>query len=203
MKIGIFGGTFDPPHIGHVNVCKKFAQGFDFDKLFVIPVFVPPHKAKKSNTTAEQRLEMSKIAFSSASDNVVVSDVEIKRQGTSYTADTIKYFIESGYDEIFFLCGTDMLLTLDKWYKPEYIFENATIVYVRREDDDSITKEISEKCEDYIKRFNAKIVKLDVDAIDVSSTEIRNLVKNGGDLSNYLSKEIIDYVKEHNLYKEV
>ena len=203
MKIGIFGGTFDPPHIGHVNVCKRFAQSFDFDKLFVIPVSIPPHKAKKSKTTAEQRLDMCSIAFSSVSSNVAISDVEIKREGKSYTADTIRYFIENGYDDIYFLCGTDMILTLDMWYKPEYIFENATIVYVRREDDEELSKEIADKCNEYLKRFNAKIIKLDVEAIDISSTEVRNIVKNDGDLSKYLSEEIIDYVKKHNLYKEV
>ena len=135
MKIGIFGGTFDPPHIGHINAFRAFLEQFDFDKVFVIPVYLPPHKSLKSSVSAGDRLNMSRLAFKSLSSKVEISDLEIKREGKSYTADTIKHFKEEGYDDIYFLCGTDMLLTLDMWYKPDYIFSNAKIVFARRENE--------------------------------------------------------------------
>ena len=114
MIIGIYGGTFDPPHIGHINACKQFLNAFNMDKLFVIPSYVPPHKDLKSNSTVQNRFEMTQIAFSGISDKIEISDVEIKRKGKSFTADTLSHFKKLGYDNILFLCGTDMYLTLEE-----------------------------------------------------------------------------------------
>ena len=112
MRIGIYGGTFDPPHIGHINAFKAFLEQFCFDKVFVIPVFTPPHKCLKSSVSTDDRLNMTRLAFENLSENVEISDLEIKRQGKSYTADTIRYFKEEGYDDIYFLCGTDTSLII-------------------------------------------------------------------------------------------
>ena len=202
MRIGIFGGTFDPPHIGHINACKIFANSFAFDKVFVIPVYLPPHKSLRSSSSVQNRLDMSMIAFSRLADNIEVSDIEIKRQGKSYTADTIRHFKELGCDEIYFLCGTDMLLTLGAWYKPEYILNNATIVYARRENDSDILERINKKIAEYTSKYNAKIISLDIVAIDVSSTEIRNSLDDEDFLSKYLTEDIIYYIKDQNLYRE-
>ena len=198
MKTGIFGGTFDPPHIGHINVFKAFIEAFDFDKVFVMPVFVPPHKSRKSDTSVEDRLNMTKLAFEELSPKVVVSDLEIKREGKSYTADTIRYFKENGYEDIYFLCGTDMFLTLDSWYNPSYIFENATMVYARRESDRENTVEIREKTKQYIENFNAKIVPLNAEVKEISSTEIRSSVACGS--YEFLTEEVVEYIKEKGLY---
>ena len=198
MKTGIFGGTFDPPHIGHINVFKAFIEAFDFDKVFVMPVFVPPHKSRKSDTSVEDRLNMTKLAFEELSPKVVVSDLEIKREGKSYTADTIRYFKENGYEDIYFLCGTDMFLTLDSWYNPSYIFENATIVYARRESDRENTVEIREKTKKYIENFNAKIVPLNAEVKEISSTEIRSSVACGS--YEFLTEGVVEYIKEKGLY---
>lgn len=201
MKIGIFGGTFNPPHIGHINACKCFNEYFDFDKLYVIPVYSPPHKDLKTFVTAQNRLEMSKIAFEGLSDNIIVSDLEIKRKGRSYTADTIQHFKELGYDDIYFLCGTDMILTLGTWYKPEYIFDNATIVYMRRENDSDIEKLLLERIEEYKTKFGAKIEHIDAESIQISSTDIRESVKNGAIESKFLTPELLKYIIENNLYR--
>lgn len=198
MKTGIFGGTFDPPHIGHINVFKAFIEAFNFDKVFVMPVFVPPHKSRKSDTSVEDRLNMTKLAFEELSPKVVVSDLEIKREGKSYTADTIRYFKEKGYEDIYFLCGTDMFLTLDSWYNPSYIFENATIVYARRESDRENTVEIREKTKQYIENFNAKIVPLSAEVKEISSTEIRSSVACGS--YEFLTEGVVEYIKEKGLY---
>lgn len=201
MKIGIFGGTFDPPHVGHVEAFKAFLEQFGFDKAFVIPVFTPPHKSLKSHVTAQDRLNMSSLAFENLADNVIVSDIEITRQGKSYTADTIKYFKDQGYDDIYFLCGTDMLLTLGHWYKPEYILSNAKIVYARRENDLENTNKITEKIQEYIDNYGAVITPLNVNVLEISSTEIREELQKGK--SSYLSKEVAEYIEKNGLYKEV
>lgn len=200
MKIGIFGGTFDPPHIGHINVFKAFLEQFDFDKVFVIPVNVPPHKNLKSSVTAEDRLNMSSLAFGELSKNVVISDMEIKRQGKSYTADTIRYFKEQGYDDIYFLCGTDMILTLDMWYKPEYILKNATIVYARRENEYGNTEKIAQKIEEYIKRYDATVIPLKTAVLELSSTEIREELLRG-ETAN-LCPQVVEYIRNKGLYAD-
>ena len=199
MKIGIYGGSFDPPHIGHINACKAFFEAYNFDKLFVIPVATPPHKMLKSKVSTDDRLYMSKLAFEDISNNVEISDIEIKRQGKSYTADTIRYFKENYSGEIYFLCGTDMVLTLDMWYKPDYIFENATIVYMRRENDPDITKQLADKIAEYKEKFNAKIEMISSKVIEVSSTIVRNTIKEES-VKSYLPKKLYDYIVENNLY---
>ena len=130
--------------------------------------------------------------------------MEIKRGGRSYTADTIKQIkSENENAEIFFLCGTDMILTMDCWYKPEYIFANATIVYARRESETEITEKIAEKCELYKQKFGAHIIYTENNAIEASSTEIREAVIKNDNASGLLSKAVYDYIKEKNLYSDI
>lgn len=200
MKIGIFGGTFDPPHIGHINACKSFIKKIDLDQIYVIPVFLPPHKCISSNVSAENRLEMTKIAFSNLSNRVVVSDMEIKRKGKSYTAETIRYFKDNGYDDIYFLCGTDMILSMDTWYKPEYIFKNSKIVYARRENDEENSILIDQKCREYREKYEAQIILLELDVIEVSSSEIREAISCKEKLQNFVSKDIYEYITKNKLY---
>ena len=200
MKLGIFGGTFDPPHIGHINAFKSFIQQFNFDEAHIIPVNMPPHKNLHSSTSANDRMEMARLAFEDLSSKVVVSNIEILREGKSYTADTIRYYIENGFDDIYFLCGTDMFLTLDMWYKPEYIFEHATIVFARREADLSITEEIEKKSKEYVKKYNAKIVPLNAKLVEISSTEIRRSIKNGD--SSLLTPKVEKYILDKGLYND-
>lgn len=201
MKIGIFGGTFDPPHLGHISVCKAFLNTIELDALYVMPAYIPPHKTVISGVNADKRFKMSEIAFSNLSDKIIVSDIEFKREGKSYTAHTLKYFKENFKNiEIYFLCGTDMILTMDMWYCPEYIFENAKIVYARRENDSDITQSIDLKCKIYKEKYNAEIIYLTTDVKEMSSSEIRKAISCGNDLSKYLSKEIIDFIKENKMY---
>lgn len=200
MIIGIYGGTFDPPHIGHINACKQFLNAFNMDKLFVIPSYVPPHKDLKSNSTVQNRFEMTQIAFSGISDKIEISDVEIKRKGKSFTADTLSHFKKLGYDNILFLCGTDMYLTLEEWYNPRYIFESATIVCARREAETINNELIQQKTKIYIEKYNARVEMLDLDVIDISSSEIRNQIKKNQDYK-FITAEVMQYIKANNLYR--
>lgn len=202
MRVGIFGGTFNPPHLGHINMCTLFLEEIKLDKLLVIPASVPPHKQIKSKTTTEQRLEMSKLAFASISEKICISDIEVKREGKSYTADTIRELKSVGYDDLYFLCGTDMLLTLDMWYKPEYIFNNATIVYIRRESEVENDQLISNKIEHYKKCFNANILNIEAKPVELSSSMVRAAINSGNDASSMLNSEVLEYIKENSLYKD-
>jgi len=199
MTICIFGGTFDPPHVGHVHACAEFLASYDVDKLYVIPTFIPPHKTRSSSVSADDRFEMCKIAFFPISDKIEISDVEIKREGRSYTADTISYFKDMGCDKIYFLCGTDMFLTLDRWYEFRYIFSNAVIACMRRESEVETEKLIKAKYEEYISKYNADICFVNSNAIELSSSDIRENFDGVKDLG-YISDEIYMYVREKNLY---
>ena len=202
MNIAIYGGTFDPPHIGHINACKNLIGKLNIDKLYVIPTFIPPHKQRTSDVSAEIRYEMCKIAFADISDKIEISDVEMKRQGKSYTADTIRFFKEKGNELIYFLCGTDMLLTLDTWYNPEYIFTNAEIVCMRREEDPSILLEIEKKVQFYKERFNAKVHFLYAEPIKLSSSEIRS-IEVRDQIRPYVSEKVFEFICEKGLYGKV
>lgn len=195
-RIGIFGGTFNPPHIGHVEAAKAFAEEARLDSLIIMPAFIPPHKEYDSLVSCDERLKMCKIAFKDVK-NSTVSDLEIARGGKSYTYLTLQELTQDDTD-LFFLCGTDMILTMDRWKNPDIIFSLATICYIRRENDPEIEAEIQRKCSQYVSEFNAKIMPIDKDVIEISSSEIR---QGKCDLNSYLQPEIIEYISSRDLYK--
>lgn len=199
MRVGIYGGTFDPPHIGHINICKAFLEQLNLDKVYVMPAFIPPHKLVFDNDPYT-RYEMSKIAFDNISDKIIISDLELKRRGRSYTAETISYFAEYGDYEVYLLCGTDMFLTLGEWYKPDYIFKHSKIVHARRVDDPDTDEVVEYKARLYKEKFNAEILTLDIEALELSSSEIREKINSGCDVTDLISEDVYNYIKEKSLY---
>ena len=195
-RVGIFGGTFNPPHVGHIEAAKAFSKGAELDSLLIMPAFIPPHKEYTSTVSCEQRLEMCKIAFANV-DNASVSDLEISRGGTSYTYLTLQELRADDID-LFFLCGTDMILTMDTWKNPDIICDLATICYIRRESDPETLDMINEKCHEYREQYNARILTIDAKVIEISSSDIRN---NTDDMSAYLSSEVSEYIRKAGLYK--
>ena len=195
-RIGIFGGTFNPPHVGHVEAAKSFLQQAKLDEMIIMPAFIPPHKEFDSVVSCDQRLEMCRIAFSNIP-NTSVSDLEITRQGKSYTYLTLQELTSDDAD-LFFLCGTDMILTMDHWKNPEIIFSLANICYIRRENDEETTALIDEKCKEYLSKYNATVIPIEADVIEISSSEIRG---NLGEAAKYLSKNVMEYIIMAGLYK--
>ena len=195
-RVGIFGGTFNPPHIGHVEAAKAFLEKAALDSLIIMPAFIPPHKDYNSPVSCEERLEMCKIAFSGI-EKTYVSDLEISRGGKSYTYLTLEE-LSSDDTELYFLCGTDMILTMDSWKNPDIIFSLANICYIRRECDLETTVSIEKKCDEYANKFGAKIIPIASDVIEISSSEIRS---GECDLASYLTPELLDYVKKAGLYR--
>lgn len=200
MRLGIFGGTFSPPHIGHVRALSAFAEALSLDKILVVPTFVPPHKEYNEEASSAERLEMCTLAFSHI-ENVEISDMEIRRGGKSYTYLTLEEL--SGDDvELYFLCGTDMLLTLDTWKRFERVFELATICYVRREGCCEVTSRIAEKVAEYREKWKAKIMPIEASVIEISSTELRSGIKaNDVGILNNLPKEVLSFINRRRLYR--
>ncbi len=198
-RIGIFGGTFSPPHLGHVHAARLFLEKESLDRLLIIPTNIPPHKQMKGDATPEERLEMCRLAFS-FDERISVSDMEIRRGGLSYTADTLRSL--HGEDRtLVFLCGTDMLLTLDLWREPETIFSLAEIVCIQRENDENIKYKIRQKINEYEKRFAARVRLIEGDAVPLSATECRLAVLEEASVHTLVPPEVEEYIKQCKLYR--
>ena len=141
MKIGVYGGTFNPPHLGHVTAARAVSELLKLDKLLFIPAGLPPHKPLPEGTPSpEQRLEMTRLAAEQTGlgDRVETLDLEILREGRSYTSETLE-LLRQQYpdDELWLLMGTDMFLTIQTWHDPASIFELAGIAAFGRTEEDT------------------------------------------------------------------
>lgn len=188
MKIVIFGGSFNPPHIGHIEAAKTLAEELRPDKLFIIPASIPPHKAlDEVSPSAEERLFLTRLAFSEIP-GAEVLDIEINRSGKSYTALTLEELMKQypGADFIFAV-GTDMLLSFEEWYRFRFLLENMTLAVMPRDEDDRAG--IAEHAEYLRKEYGARIICLRHEPIPMSSTDIRALLPRRMGAS-YLTDEL-------------
>ncbi len=198
MRLGVFGGTFSPPHNGHVMAAKRFTEEFELDKLLIMPTYIPPHKILSGDASPLQRFEMCTLAFSDIA-QAEISDMEIKRGGLSYTSDTLTELSKSG-DDIYLLVGTDMFLTLDYWHEPNKIFALSNIIYIRREHDCDTERLIIKKGEEYKEKFGASIYPLESSVLEISSSEVREQISHLGE-SNLIPLKVMKYIKERGLYR--
>ena len=200
LRIGIFGGTFAPVHNGHVEAAKAFMEQMKLDYLYIMPACLPPHKQIDSSDDPIYRLKMCELAFSGI-DGVLISDLEIKRGGKSYTYDTL---VELSRPDarLFFMCGTDMVLTFDTWYRAEDLFKLCYPVYVRRENDPIMTQRIVEKINGYYQKYGVMFRRIITEPITLSSTQIRNKVAAGEDISALVPSEVERFIKENGLYRK-
>ena len=201
MRVGIYGGTFSPVHNGHVAAAKAFMEQMWLDLLYVIPTGVTPHKVMKGDASARDRLEMCRLAFSGV-DGVIVSDLEMRREGKSYTVDTLREMYDPS-GRLFFLMGTDMLLTLDRWREPEEIFRLCYPVYIRREADAALDDRIVEKITSYHQRFGKMVPRIVAPAIELSSSDVREAIANGQPIEGMVPAAVAQYIEEHQLYRNI
>ena len=205
MRVGIFGGTFNPVHNGHLKAAREFIRQAALDRLYVIPDRVPPHKEITEGDDPELRLEMTRIAFGSVPEfagRAVVSDIEIRNPGKSYTYRTLCHFVQMGFSDLYLYCGTDMLLTFDKWHRFADILSMCTVAYAARErQDEKIRHAVEEKKSFLLERYDAKIMVILFEPIEISSSEIRQMVHRGDDASRYLPSPLWEWIKEKGLYR--
>lgn len=197
-RTGLFGGTFNPPHLAHLRLAKKAAEGAFLDRVIIMPAFVPPHKDAPQLLSPEVRLELCKRTF--CDPLFEISDLEIKRSGKSYTIDTIEE-LKRAYpnDELFLIIGSDMLLSFEKWYRFEDILKAVSLCVMSREKE--IEKdELDAYCRDVLRLPKCKYLILDCEPVELSSTEIRKRIEEGEDVENMLSKEALEYISENKLF---
>ena len=201
MKIGIYGGTFNPPHLGHMAAAKAAVAALGLDKLLLIPAAIPPHKALPSDTPApEHRLAMVEKWADGMGAGVEVSALELEREGKSYTSDTLRAIRQTYPDaELWLLMGTDMFLTLHLWHEPEVILSLAGICAFGRTEQDGEAL-FAPQQEHLQKNFDAKITTITLPGlVDISSTRLREQLENGGG-GQYLLPSVYGYILMHRLY---
>ncbi len=195
MKIGLFGGTFNPPHNTHVNIAKQAVKQLNLDKLLIVPCGIPPHK--RSDVDKLTRLQLSKLAFSDVV-NAEVWDYEITKEGKSYTVETLRQVKRICPEaELYLIIGGDSLINFDTWYCPSEIAALSTLVVAARAG--NMPRKV---VEDVKAKYNAEIKLLNVVPNDVSSTEIRLRYQFGKDNADFVPSSVDGYVKRNGLYSD-
>lgn len=198
MKTGIFGGSFNPIHKGHIHLADTAYEKLGLDRIIFIPSNIPPHKSAEEYVDSESRVEMCRLAISERK-NYSVSTFELENDRISYTYYTIKYFKEVfPDDDIYLITGSDMFLSFETWYKFKDILAVSSLAVASRES--GISPELEEKKK--ILGEYGKIFLFNVQPLPMSSTKIRKMIKNNEDISCYLNEKVVQYILERNLYKE-
>lgn len=197
-KYAIFGGSFDPIHIGHLRLAKAAVDECGIDKLYLMPNYISPFKLDHKVTATEDRVAMVKVAlgYCEAFD---ISLYEVEREGPSYTIDTLNHFRDELDGELYFILGFDSVLDLERWHLGSEIISNYPLITGRRPGtgDESGFQKIKE----YRNKYKARIEVLDVEPFKASSTEIRELIRTGGSTDGLLIPEVQEYIREHDLYR--
>ena len=197
-RIGIFGGSFNPPHLGHLLAVREFQKALSLDRVLLIPAATPPHKTLSANSpSARERFEMTVLAASQLP-FAEVSDVELRREGASYTADTLEELHRSyPGDELFLLMGTDMFLSFDRWYQPERIASLATLAVAHRSEDK--TEKLQAQAAALESSFHARTIFVNNKFLPHSSTSVRALLAFGA-AEEYLDSAVFAYIQKNHLY---
>ena len=193
MKIGIFGGSFNPPHKMHLRIALDLIKKFYLDKVIFVPTG-SKYKYKSNLLPDKNRFEMLEIMIKD-DERFLVSDFELKDR-VVYTYETLKYF-KGIYpnDEIYFICGLDNLSYVDKWMNSDELLCNNKFLVIKRSGDNE--KDILDRLDDY----KENIIITNVSPCDVSSTMIRNKILNNEDVLDFINEEVFKYIKDNNLYE--
>ncbi len=196
-RTGIFGGSFDPVHLGHVKYANFICDRFALDELIVIPAKLSPFK-QENRVSDTDRLNMCRLVFTDK--RMTVSDIEIKRGGVSYTVDTVRELKKQRpTDEMFLFVGGDQLMSFDRWFCFDGILENVVLAAVRR--DESVSLDDMEKFADSRLRRYGEVVITDFEPIEVSSTEIRRRLEKGLSVHGLVPDAAEKYIEKGGLYR--
>lgn len=193
MNICLFGGTFDPPHIGHLIIAESILSDLDINKIIFIPSSIPPHKPLHSYSSASSRVEMLQISIK-GTPAFQISDIELNRPGASYSVDTIKQIksqMSLSKEELYFVIGGDSLIEFQMWKNPHEILSLAQVIIAPRP---SFTKDMVKP------EFLEQVQFLDTPQIDISSSMIRERVREKKSIRYYVIPEVLEYIQEKGFY---
>ena len=197
MKTGIYGGSFNPVHNGHMHLAETAMKEFGLDRIYFVPCRISPHRFDGDYVSGADRLEMLRLACGNRQE-FQVSRYELENQRTSYSIYTVEHFRRKfPDDELFLLVGSDMLLSFEKWYRFEDILKNVTLAVIsRNQGDRNILIEKAQKLGEYGRIIIGKSAPL-----VISSTEIRKKIAKNENYSCYLDENVVQYIKSENLYR--
>lgn len=192
MRIAIYGGSFNPMHIGHEKIVDYVLNNLNMDKIIIIPVGIPSHR-ENNLEQSDTRLKICKEIFK-GNKKIEVSDIEIKSEGKSYTYDTLLKLMDlyGENNEFFEIIGEDSLKSLKTWKNYEELLKICKFIVFRRKDDKNIQMD-----EEFLN--NKNIIILENEYYDISSTEIRNMVKNNEDISAFVNKKVKKLIEKEYL----
>lgn len=197
-KIGIMGGTFNPIHFGHLFLAENAYEQLGLDMVLFIPSKNPPHKNKPEDVTEQQRIDMIQLAIQE-NPHFELSTIEMEREGMTYTADTMMILKEQNPDtDYYFIIGADSLFLLHKWYQPQIIFDNCTVVAANRDHGDQ--KALAEQVQLLKNEFHANIILIDMPTVQVSSCNIRERLAERKSIRYYLPNPVLEYIENNHLY---
>lgn len=199
-KIGIIGGTFDPIHNGHLLMAENSRKAFSLDKIIFIPAGIPPHKKDKNISSNVHRYNMTLLAINN-NKHYFLSDIELKREGISFTVDTIKHLksIFSGA-ELYFIMGSDSLLQIEKWKDYEELLSLCNFIVAKRPNYDD--EQLKRKVDNLNSLYKSSIYIVEGPVLDVSSSDIRNKVQRGESITYLVPNPVEEYIYKHELYKK-
>lgn len=188
LRLGLFGGSFDPPHLGHLVVAQDVAEFLNLDRLILLPAGNPPHKLDRSLAPAPLRVEMVR-SLVERDARFGVSEVEVSRSGPSYTVDTLRHYRELHPEaELFFVMGADQAVTLDSWHEPGEVSALATLVVMARDGTEAPEGDF----------LSAPVTRL-----DISSSAIRARVRNGRPIRYLVPDTVREIIESNRLYRAV
>ena len=196
-RLAVFGGTFNPIHTGHLRLAHLFKEKIPLDRVIFMPTGATPGKAMENSASREDRLAMCRLAAEEYP-CFEVSDYELNRDGLSYTVETLRHYKETyPGTQLYFILGSDMLFSLERWYCFEEICRLAVLLTAVREENEL---EALQKHAEYLKKYSARVEILQAEPYVVSSTGIRDRIKSGQDFTCYLPERVVQYIRMRKIY---
>lgn len=201
MKIGIMGGTFDPIHNGHLMLGEYAYRQFDLDEVWFMPNGCPPHKDHaRIGINASARMQMVELAIADRS-YFLLEDYELQKKSVSYSYATLEHLKERYKEhEFYFIIGADSLFSFERWVHPERIAKSCTILAAYR-DEKNDRSVMEEKMAELKRHYQAQIALLETPMMPVSSSELREMIRKGEDITPYVPFAVERFIRQHNLYK--
>lgn len=195
-KIGIIGGTFNPIHLAHLYIAYEAKCQLNLDKVIFMPAGSPPHKKNEDILEAPLRYKMVLEAIKKYED-FEISNYEIEKEGFSYTYETLENF-KSKDNILYFITGADCLINIEKWKNPDRIFKASKLVVFNRPGYDKESLKLQKN--EIEKNYNTSINFLDIMDLEISSTMIRDRIKDGKKIDFFIPKEVLDFIRKNNIY---